>query len=112
MCTLTVIKKYGDFHKILLTFFTFINKFHDLRTMTTMIQANLEVGNVDSAEEWTNEIVNVYADMEISDVSISGNKISFKAGLSGMDDTTGDDIKLKIDEYATMSDVEIKNISC
>ena len=56
--------------------------------MTTMIQVNLEVGNVDSAEEWTNEIVNVYADMEISDVNISGNKISFKAGLSGMDDTT------------------------
>ena len=111
MCTLTVIKKYGDFHKILLTFFTFINKFYDLRTMTTMIQVNLEVGNVDSAEEWTNEIVNVYADMEISDVNISGNKISFKAGLSGMDDTTGDDIKLKIDEYATMSDTQLKNIS-
>ncbi len=56
--------------------------------MTTMIQVNLEIGNVDNAEEWTNEIVNVYADMEISDVNISGNKISFKAGLSGMDDTT------------------------
>tara|TARA_B100000029_G_scaffold333311_1_gene325516 strand:- start:227 stop:403 length:177 start_codon:yes stop_codon:yes gene_type:complete len=53
-----------------------------------MIQVNLEIGNVDNAEEWTNEIVNVYADMEISDVNISGNKISFKAGLSGMDDTT------------------------
>ena len=25
-----------------------------------------------------------------------------------MDDTTGDDIKLKIDEYATMSDVKSK----
>ncbi len=92
---LTVIKKHSNFNKILLTFFTFINKFHHLRIMTTMIQVNLEVGNVDSAEEWTNEIVNVYAD-----------------SLSGMDDTTGDDIKLKIDEYATMSDVEIKNISC
>ena len=80
--------------------------------MTTMIQVNLEIGNVDNAEEWTNEIVNVYADMEISDVNISGNKISFKAGLSGMDDTTGDDIKLKIDEYATMSDAQIKSISC
>ena len=78
MCTLTVIKKHSNFNKILLTFFTFINKFHDLRTMTTMIQVNLEVGNVDSAEEWTNEIVNVYADMEISDVNISGNKIHLK----------------------------------
>ena len=80
--------------------------------MTTMIQVNLETENVDNAEAWVNEIANVYADMEISDVNVSGNKISFKAGLSGMDDTTGDDIKLKIDEYATMSDAEIKNISC
>ncbi len=80
--------------------------------MTTMIQVNLETENVDNAEEWVNEIANVYADMEISDISISGNKISFKAGLSGMDDTTSDDIRLKIDEYATMSDTQLKNISC
>ena len=80
--------------------------------MTTMIQVNLETENVDNAEAWVNEIANVYADMEISDISISGNKISFKAGLSGMDDTTTDDIRLKIDEYATMSDTQLKNISC
>ena len=81
--------------------------------MTTMIQVNLDTDNVDKeqAQEWVNEITNVYADMEISDVNISGNKISFKAGLSGMDDTTSDDIKLKIDEYATMSDTQLKNIS-
>ena len=80
--------------------------------MTTMIQVNLETENVENAEAWVNEIANVYADMEISDISISGNKISFKAGLSGMDDTTSDDIRLKIDEYATMSDTQLKNISC
>ena len=80
--------------------------------MTTMIQVNLETENVDNAEAWVNEIANVYADMEISDISISGNKISFKAGLSGTDDTTSDDIRLKIDEYATMSDTQLKNISC
>ncbi|MDC0041665.1 hypothetical protein OAJ50_02960 [Candidatus Nitrosopelagicus sp.] len=80
--------------------------------MTTMIQVNLETENVDNAEAWVNEIANVYADMELSDISISGNKISFKAGLSGMDDTTSDDIRLKIDEYATMSDTQLKNISC
>jgi hypothetical protein len=57
-----------------------------------MIQVNLETENVDNAEAWVNEIANVYADMEISDISISGNKISFKAGLSGMDDTTSDDM--------------------
>jgi len=81
--------------------------------MTTMIQVNLETENVDNAEAWVNEIANVYADMEISDVNISGNKISFKAGLSGMDDTTSGDIELKINEYQTMTEVfEIKNISC
>ena len=81
--------------------------------MTTMIQVNLDTDNVDKeqAQEWVNEITNVYADMEVSDVNVSGNKISFKAGLSGMDDTTSDDIKLKIDEYATMSDTQLKNIS-
>ena len=79
--------------------------------MTTMIQVNLETENVDNVDAWVNEIANVYADMEISDVNISGNKISFKAGLSGMDDTTSDDIKLKIDEYATMSDTQLKNLS-
>ena len=83
--------------------------------MTTMIQVNLDTANVDKeqAEEWVNEITNVYADMEVSDVNVSGNNISFKAGFSGMDDTTSGDIELKINEYQTMTEVfEIKNISC
>ena len=71
--------------------------------MTTMIQVNLDTDNVDKeqAQEWVNEITNVYADMEVSDVNVSGNKISFKAGFSGMDDTTSGDIELKINEYQT-----------
>ena len=37
----------------------------------------------------------------------------FKAGLSGMDDTTPDDIKQKIDEYLTMNEAfSVQNISC
>ena len=80
-----------------------------------MIQVNLDAENVDKdeAQEWVHEIVNVYADMEVSDVNISGNKVSFQAGLSGMDDTTSDDIRQKIDEYVTMTEtLQIKNISC
>jgi hypothetical protein len=42
--------------------------------------------------------------MQISDVNVSGNKISFKAGFSGMDDTEPDDIKMKIEEYLTMNE--------
>lgn len=83
--------------------------------MTKMIQVNLDTENVvqNEAQEWVNEIVNVYADMEISNVNISGNKVSFQAGLSGMDDTTSDDIRQKIDEYVTMTEtLQIKNISC
>jgi hypothetical protein len=48
---------------------------------------------------------NVYADMEVSDVNVSGNKISFKGGFSGMDDTTEDDIRMKLDEYLTMHEL-------
>ena len=83
--------------------------------MTKMIQVNLDTENVDKneAQEWVHEIVNVYADMEVSNVNISGNKVSFQAGLSGMDDTTSDDIRQKIDEYIAMNEMlQIKNISC
>ena len=83
--------------------------------MTNMINVDIDTESIDQneAQEWVNEIVNVYADMEVSGVNISGKKISFQAGLSGMDDTTADDIRQKIDEYVTMTEtLPIKNISC
>ena len=40
------------------------------------------------AQDWVTELANVYADMEIDDIKVSGNNISFKAGLSGMEDTS------------------------
>ncbi|HZI69857.1 MAG TPA: hypothetical protein VFD60_01740 [Nitrososphaeraceae archaeon] len=64
------------------------------------------------AQEWVNELANVYADMEISDVNVSGNKVSFKAGMQGMDDTEPDDIKMKIEEYLTMNEAfQVKDLS-
>ena len=64
------------------------------------------------AQEWVNELVNVYADMEVEDVNVSGNKISFKAGSSGMDDTEPEDIKSKLQEYLTMNEAfEAKSIN-
>lgn len=83
--------------------------------MTKMINVNINTGNIDpkEGEEWASEIVNVYADMEIADIQTTGNSISFKAGLSGIDDTTPDDIKQKIDEYLTMNEAfSAQNISC
>ena len=58
----------------------------------------------DEGTEWVNELANIYADMEIEDVKVSGNKISFNAGFSGMDDTQPDDIKMRLDEYLTMNE--------
>ena len=80
-----------------------------------MINVSINAGSIDpkEGEEWAHEIVNVYADMEIADVQVTGNSISFKAGLSGMDDTTPDDIKQKIDEYLTMNEAfSVQNILC
>ena len=82
--------------------------------MTKMLTVNIDTSGVDSneAQEWVNELANVYADMEISDVNVSGNKITFKAGYSGMDDTEPDDIKMKIEEYLTMNEAfEVKDLS-
>ena len=64
----------------------------------------IKVDNIDpqEGEDWANEIVNVYADMQglkYSDISMS-----FQAGLSGMNDTTPGDIELKINEYITMNE--------
>ncbi|MFZ0327155.1 MAG: hypothetical protein WBP64_07290 [Nitrososphaeraceae archaeon] len=74
--------------------------------MTKMLSVNIDTSGVaqDEAKEWVNELANVYADMEVEDVNVSGNKISFKAGFQGMDDTEPDDIKNKLQEYLTMNE--------
>ena len=82
--------------------------------MTKIYNVNIVAEGFDKneAQEWVNEMGNVYADMEVSDVNVSGNKISFKAGFSGMDDTTEDDIRMKLDEYLTMHELfQPKNVS-
>ncbi len=60
--------------------------------------------NQEEGKAWVDELGNIYADMEIDNVSVSGNKISFSAGFSGMDDTQPDDIKMRLDEYLTMNE--------
>lgn len=71
-----------------------------------MLNVEIETSGVDAneAKEWVNELANVYADLQIEDVNVSGNKISFKAGFQGMDDTDPEDIKTKIEEYLTMNE--------
>ena len=82
--------------------------------MTKMLNVNIDSNGIDQqeAQDWVSELANVYADMEIEDVKVSGNNISFKAGLSGMEDTEPDDVKMKIEEYLSMNEAfETKNIS-
>jgi hypothetical protein len=68
--------------------------------------------NQDEGKAWVDELANIYADMEIENVNVSGNKISFDAGFSGMDDTAPDDIKMRLDEYLTMNEAfETKSIN-
>jgi hypothetical protein len=79
-----------------------------------MLNVNIETSGVDEneAKEWANELANVYAYMQIDEINVSGNKVSFKAGLQGMDDTEPDDIKTKIEEYLTMNEAfEAKSIN-
>jgi hypothetical protein len=71
-----------------------------------MLNVNIDTSGVDAneAKEWVNELANVYADMQVDDINVSGSKVSFKAGLQGMDDTPAEDIKTKIEEYLTMNE--------
>ena len=82
--------------------------------MTKMLNVNIDTNGINQqeAQDWVSELANVYADMEIEDVKVSGNNISFKAGLSGMEDTEPDDVRMKIEEYLSMNEAfETKNIS-
>jgi hypothetical protein len=82
--------------------------------MTKMLNVNIDTNGIDSqeAKDWANELSNVYADMEIDNVNVSGNTISFNAGFAGMDDTEPGDVQMKIEEYVSMNEAfQVKNIT-
>jgi len=47
--------------------------------MTKMLNVNIDTNGIDQqeAQDWVTELANVYADMEIDDIKVSGNNISF-----------------------------------
>jgi hypothetical protein len=82
--------------------------------MTKMLNVTIDTNGIkqEEASAWAQELANVYADMEIDNIKVSGNKISFSAGFSGMDDTQPEDIKMRLDEYLTMNEAfETKSVS-
>ncbi|HEY7108355.1 MAG TPA: hypothetical protein VH415_02910 [Nitrososphaeraceae archaeon] len=82
--------------------------------MTKMLNVTIDTNGVnqEEASAWAQELANVYADMEIDNIKVSGSKISFSAGFSGMDDTAPEDIKMRLDEYLTMNEAfQTKSVS-
>jgi hypothetical protein len=68
-----------------------------------MFNVSMNIGDVTQGEAstWAQELANIYADMEIDNIKMSGNKI-FSAG---MDDTQPDDINMRIEQYLTMNEI-------
>lgn len=76
------------------------------------VTINTEGYDYNEAQEWVNELANTNDDLEVSDIHFIDSKIIFKAGLSGIDDTNADDIRMKLDEYIMMHEqFKVNNIS-
>jgi tetratricopeptide (TPR) repeat protein len=76
---------------------------------TKMLTATIASTNTYSIPD---ELTRVYADMEIEEVNISTDKISFKVGFSGRTDTTPYEIGSRIEEYLiTNEGIQVTNIS-
>ena len=74
-------------------------------TKTFNVSLNTDGVNQGEASNWVEELANIYADMQIQNIKVSGNKLSFSVGFSGMDDTQPDDIKMRVEEYMTMNEI-------
>jgi hypothetical protein len=74
--------------------------------LTKLFNVSFNVNGVDEAEAklWIGELENVFADIEIDNVSVSNDRICFSAGLSGNDDTAPDDIRIRLNEYLAMNE--------
>jgi len=69
------------------------------------IRVEMEVSDVktDETKYFVNEIANQYADLVLSNVNISSNRIVFDIGSPSMEDLTAKDIKFRIEEFLTMN---------
>lgn len=70
------------------------------------VKVTLEVEGVsdnDAAKAFVEELANQYADLAVDNINISSNQITFDVTAQGMEDTTADDIKIRVDEYISMN---------
>jgi len=69
------------------------------------VNVEMDVSDVrtDETKYYVNEIANQYADLVLSNVNISSNRIAFDIGSPSMQDLTAKDIKFRIEEFLTMN---------
>ncbi|RMF32221.1 MAG: hypothetical protein D6752_00600 [Candidatus Nitrosothermus koennekii] len=84
----------------------FINSRYFIWYGGKMPKVTLEVEGVndnDAARAFIEEIANQYADLSVENINISSNQITFDVNAPGMEDTTAEDIKFRIDEFISMN---------
>lgn len=80
------------------------------------VKVTLEVEGVsdnDATRAFVEELANQYADLSVSNINIGSNQITFEVTAQGMEDTSADDIKIRVDEYLSMNvpPFNVKNVS-
>ena len=79
------------------------------------VRVEMDVSDVktDETKYFVNEIANQYADLVLSNVNITSDKITFDIGSPSMEDLTAKDIKFRIEEYLTMNEqpFKLKNLT-
>lgn len=67
------------------------------------VEIDAVVSNTNAAKEFVEELANQYADLSVSNINISNNRVVFNIESPGMDDITTADIKFRIDEFVSMN---------
>ncbi len=61
------------------------------------------VSNMDQARAYIEEIAHQYADLTVTNINVSSNKITFDVGSPGIEDLSPSDIKFRIEEFINMN---------
>lgn len=72
-------------------------------TKTLNVEIDATVNNTNAAKQFIEELEHQYADLTVSNINISSNKVSFSIASPGMDDLTAADVKFRIDEFVSMN---------
>ncbi|MEM4340743.1 MAG: hypothetical protein QW319_04300, partial [Candidatus Nitrosocaldus sp.] len=72
------------------------------KTVTVELDVS-NVASVDQARAYVEEIQHQYADLTVTNINITGNRITFDVGSPGMEDLSPSDIKFRIEEFLNMN---------